>query len=172
MNELVRFHDTIWKARTVSESFLPDLGSQDTSIIPYEARIAIACLKFSESEFWWARIEFFVINFPREVSRHYLQSSDGFRKFPPGFRVSRYINNPLWSPICDSMPQVFGIWILVSKDFDQIRFEQEKKRVQMGSVPSPVHQNVSRLSKPNPCRCLETSPTSLGPQSVILTSSA
>ena len=55
-NDLGRFHDTIWRAQAVSESFLQDLGSQDTSIIPYEARFAIECLMFSESEFCWARI--------------------------------------------------------------------------------------------------------------------
>ena len=86
----------------------------------FRVAIAVGC------QTWWDLVDFRnafysymgsdFIERPGPVSLHYLKSSGGFRKFPPGFRVSRYIHNPLWSPICDSTPHVRAIWILVSKD--------------------------------------------------------
>ena len=43
---------------------------------------------------------------------HYLQSSDCFRRIPPGFRVSRHVQKNVWVPIFDNVLQVHAIWIL------------------------------------------------------------
>ena len=58
-----------------------------------------------------------VFIWPRRVVQHYSQSSDGSRTFPPGFRVSRYIQKCVWIPISSNTAQFCRISNFRSKDF-------------------------------------------------------
>ena len=57
-----------------------------------------------------------VFIWPNRVVQHYSQSSGGSRTFPPGFRVSRYIQKCVWIPISSNTAQFCRISNFRSKD--------------------------------------------------------